>query len=203
MKRAYKAILIAMLTIFAVAIPSMSRAETASEHVAAFQASLIGVMKEAKELGVSGRYQRLEPVIKSAFNLPLMAGLAAGPHWQTASADQRQRLVMAFGRMSVATLSTLFSGYSGEVFTVQNERPGPQNIIFVDTKLFVPGRGSDVEISYVARMADGKWGLIDVIIDGGISELKVRISEYSQTLQKGGIEALIMLLNTKADELLA
>ena len=106
-------------------------------------------------------------------------------------------------RLANATLATLFSGYSGEVFTVKAERAGPQNITFVDTKLFVPGRGSDVEIAYVARMSDSNWRLIDVIIDGGISELKVRISEYSQTLQKGGIEALIRLLNNKADELLA
>lgn len=203
MKRAYSIILVAMLSVFAAAIPSQSRAETAGEHVAKFQAGLIAVMKDAKELGVSGRYQRLEPVVKNAFNLPLMAGLAAGSHWQGATEDQRQRLVMAFSRMSIATLATLFSGYSGEVFTVKAERAGPQNITFVDTKLFVPGRGSDVEIAYVARMSDSNWRLIDVIIDGGISELKVRISEYSQTLQKGGIEALIRLLNNKADELLA
>lgn len=160
-------------------------------------------MKDAKSLGVKGRYDRLEPLIKNTFHLRLMAGLSAGPYWQPATDEQRSRLVHAFSDMSAATLATLFDGYSGESFTVTGEREGPQDILFVDTVLTIPGRDSDVSISYVARDFDGQWRLIDVIVDGGISELKVRISEYRQTLKSGGVEALIMLLRGKVNDLLS
>ena len=89
------------------------------------------------------------------------------------------------------------------VLGVVGERDGPQQIVFVDTKLKSPGRDDDVQISYVARQFGQYWQLIDVIVDGGISELKVRISEYRQTLKSGGIEALIMLLESKAGDLLS
>lgn len=191
-----------LILLFAFA-PAVGWAGTAGDLVADFQNGLLSVMKDAESLGVKGRYERLKPVIKNTFHLGLMAGLSAGPHWHEATKDQRNRLVEAFTGMSVATLATLFSGYSGEEFMVRGERHGPQGITFVDTALKVPGRDSDIIISYVAREFDGHWRLIDVIVDGGISELKVRISEYRQTLNKGGVEALIMLLKNKANDLLS
>jgi len=193
----------AILVLAVVMAPVCAQAGSASDLVASFQGGLLSVMKEAKSLGVKGRYEQLKPVIKETFHLSLMAALSAGTHWQSATNDQRNRLVQAFTGMSVATLATLFSGYSGEQFNVTGERPGPQGITFVDTSLTVPGRDSNVQISYVARRFDGEWRLIDVIVDGGISELKVRISEYRQTLNQGGVEALIRLLNNKAGDLLS
>lgn len=195
---------IAVFVLFcSVLFPGSVLAESAKEQVASFQGQLLGVMKNAESLGVQGRYKELQPIVSNAFNLPLMAGLSAGDHWKSSTPDQRKRLVEAFSRTSIATLATLFNSYSGETFTVTGERDGPQNIKIVDTILKTPKREKDVQISYVVRKQEGDWRLIDVFVDGGISELKVRISEYSQTLKKGGIEALISLLNNKADELLS
>ncbi len=193
----------AILVVLVAGLPTRTWAGSASDLVTDFQKGLIAVMKDAKTLGVRGRYERLEPLVKGTFHMSLMAGLSAGQHWQSASDDQRKRLVSAFTRMSIATLATLFDGYSGESFVVVGERDGPQEIVFVDTVLKAPTRDSDVQISYVARKFGQYWQLIDVIVDGGISELKVRISEYRQTLQSGGVEALIKLLDGKADDLLA
>jgi len=201
--RRIRLIYCAILMVFLAFSPTTTWAGSPSELVTNFQSGLLSVMKDAKSLGVKGRYQRLEPLIKNTFHLSLMAGLSAGQHWQSASNDQRSRLVTAFAGMSVATLATLFDGYSGEEFFVTGERPGPQGITFVDTSLKIPGRDSDVSISYVAREFEGQWRLIDVIVDGGISELKVRISEYRQTLSQGGIESLIKLLTNKAGDLLS
>jgi phospholipid transport system substrate-binding protein len=192
-----------ILTVLVTVVPARSWAGPASDHTAEFQSGLVSLMKDAKSLGVKGRYERLEPLVKSTFHLPLMAGLSAGSYWNSATAEQRDRLVQAFSRMSIATLATLFDGYAGEKFVVTGERPGPQGITFVDTVLKVPSRDNDVSISYVARQFNGDWRLIDVIVDGGISELKVRISEYRQTLKTGGVDALISLLEIKADDLLS
>ncbi|MDP4796065.1 MAG: ABC transporter substrate-binding protein [Rhodospirillales bacterium] len=200
--RAFHHYFYAILLLVSLLLPLPAWADTAGEHVAQFQAGLISVMKDAEKLGVKGRYEQLEPLIKKTFHLNLMAGLSAGQYWNQADSNQQNRLVEAFTKMSTATLATLFNGYSGEQFTIVGERPGPQGITFVDTSLKVPGRDKNVSISYVARKFEGDWLLIDVIVDGGISELKVRMSEYRQTLNKGGMEALIDLLNNKAKSLL-
>ena len=192
-----------LLSVMVLLLPTSARAETASAHVQNFQNGLISVMKDAEQLGVQGRYDRLKPLISDTFNLPLMAALSAGPYWKSADTAQRNRLVSTFTHMSVATLATLFDGYSGETFTLNGEKQGPQGITFVITILTSPSRQNGVEISYIARQSEGTWRLIDVIVDGGISELKVRISEYNQTLKTGGISALSTLLEDKAKQLLA
>lgn len=173
-----------------------------SALVKAFQDQLIEVMKVAEKLPVMERYQRLAPTVDNTFHLPLMAQISAGNYWNDAPRDQREALAQSFRRMSIATLATLFDGYSGETFAVDNERPGPSQTTLVMTSL-TKSDNSKIKIAYVARQFRIGWRLIDVIVDSGISELKVRRSEYNQMLKKQGVPALIKLLNSKADELIS
>jgi len=65
----------------------------------------------------------------------------------------------------------------------------------------VKADGSPVEMTYVAKQFGDRWWLIDVVVDGGISELNVRQSEYHAILRDRGVEGLIDTLNGKADSL--
>jgi phospholipid transport system substrate-binding protein len=173
-----------------------------SEVVEAFQANLLQVMKEAEKLNVKQRFDRLAPSVERAFHLPLMVQIATANHWKSATPSQRVQLVSAFRRMSVSTLATLFDSYDGESFSLVGEKPGPQNTLLVITKLTKSDK-STVDIAYVARKFDDGWRMIDVIVDNGISELKVRRSEYAYVLNTDGVPGLIKLLNGKADELIS
>lgn len=182
--------------------PSGAAEPTPSAMITKFQGNLIETMKQAKALGVKGRYERLAKPIDETFHVRLMAGIAAGDHWKGATETQRTRLVEAFRRMAIATLATMITGYDGQVFENLGEKAGPQNTTIVDTRL-VDADDSKVSLAYVGRQFDGQWRFIDVIVDSGISELKVRQSEYARTLRDSGIEGLIALLDGKANELLA
>lgn len=174
---------------------------TASELIAAFHDSLLGVMKEAKTLGIKGRYDRLASRIEQSFNLPLMIQVAASSYWQKASPEQVNKLIVAFTRLSISTYASNFNGFSGESFETRGEKPGPQNTTLVSTRI-VKSTGSPVEIVYVTRRAKGEWRIVDVLVDNGISELAVRRSEYRAILQSGGVDGLIATLNAKSDQLL-
>jgi len=186
----------------ALSYPAAAEPRSPSAVVAAFQSVLIDVMKEARGLSVKDRFDRLAPRVEEAFHLPLMIQIASGGSWKAATQSERLDLVRAFRRMSVSTLATLFDSYDGEVFNVVEEKPGQQNTRYVFTHL-VKSDKSKVEIIYVARQFDDRWRLIDVIVDRGISELKVRQSEYHAVLRSEGVPGLIALLNGKADELIA
>ncbi len=175
---------------------------TPGEVVERFQASLLEVMKEAKTLTVQQRYSRLKPSVDESFHFPLMIQIATAGYWKESTKTERKHLIDAFKRMSISILATLFSGYDGEVFKLIEEKPGPQNTTLVMTKLIKADK-STVEIAYVTRPFKTGWLIIDVIVDSGISELKVRRSEYRQILKNKGVQGLIALLNGKADELVA
>lgn len=167
-----------------------------------FQANLLSTMKEAGALGLKGRYDRLSPIISETFSLPFMLRRVAGPFWKNASRDQRLRLVTAFHRMSAGTLATLFDGYDGERFEMIGQRPGPRKgSLYIDTQLILP-EGKPIRISYVAVKLRERWWLVDVVVEAGFSEIKLRRSEYRRALKEGGVENLTNVLSAKADELI-
>lgn len=198
-----KRILVAIgLFVLTVAGSAPGTADPASPRAAIerFHAAIIGVMKQAKTLGHAGRYKTLEPYITEVFHLPAMIQIAAGSFWRDASDAQRQALVAAFTRFSVATYANNFDNYGGERFETIGERPGPQETTLVDTKI-IKASGSSVDITYVLKSVQGQWRVLDVVVDRGISELALRRSEYSRVLRTSGVDGLVATLNQKADEL--
>ena len=193
--------LLILLALFSTLGPSISHAETPDIVVQKFQQNLLAVMKDAKQLSVRQRYQRLEPSVVQAFHLPLMTRISTGAFWKTATKEQRKQLIQAFRRMSISTLATLFKSYSGERFKSLGEQPGPRQLRLVKTEMTRPKKDA-VPITYITKKFRNQWYLIDVIVANGISELKVRRSEYRGVLKSEGIQGLIKILNKKADELI-
>ena len=190
-----------LLVLLAAPTDSHANGNGPSPVVERFQTVLLGVMREAHRLDRQARFELLAPVVDQTFHLPVMMRLILGPSWsRTAAADQNS-LVAAFRRMSVVTLASRFDGYSGETFRINGQRAGGKGITAVDTVL-VKSDGSTVPITYATANFRGDWRIVDVIIDGGISEITVRRSEYRRLLQTGGPRSLTNALNAKADSLI-
>lgn len=167
-----------------------------------FQVGLVTVMQDSESLGVKGRYERLRQIIGKAFHARMMVRIATGQYWNASTPDQKDALAHAFSHMSAATLASLIDGYSGERFEFLGDQEGPQGTRIVSTQL-ITSENATHQIRYVARRFGDGWRLIDVIVDAGISELRVRMSEYRKTLQDSGVDGLINQLESKGNELMA
>lgn len=181
--------------------PAAQAAETPAATVETLHEALIAVMRDAARLPVEERYARLAPALTATYDFQTMTRLAAGSAWTDASAEQRAALTDAFGRLSIATYAKRFSGYSGERFETLGEKEGPRGTTLVETRLVRPA-DPPVPLTYVLQKQAHGFRIIDVILEGAISELAVRRSEYSQVLRKGGVDALTRLLDDKANEML-
>ena len=186
----------------AVAPPAASAAATAdpaAAQIEAFDAQLIDVMKQAKSLGIQGRYRKLEPVVARTFDTGIMVRFAVGPTWSTIPEAQQTALHEAFNRLTVASFAHNFSGYSGERFEVNPNvvTRGPDKV--VQTTLVSP-HDSPVSIAYRMRQSGGSWKIIDVFYNGAISQLTTRRADFQSTLQQGGPAALVTHLNALVDK---
>ena len=168
--------------------------------VASFYDTLLATMKDGTKLGFKGRSERLEPAIKTAFDLPLMTRLMVGPPWTSVSPEQRDQLVAAFSDFSIATYASRFDDYSGERFEVDPKTSQTNNGMIVRTKL-VKSDGEPVQIDYLMRENGNGWQIIDVYLSGTISELATRRSEFSSVMRRGGAEALVDALQKKTAQL--
>jgi phospholipid transport system substrate-binding protein len=84
---------------------------------------------------------------------------------------------------------------------VTGERSSPGGTII--TSQIVKSNGEPVNVNYLMRNNGGTWQIADVYLDGTISELATRRSEFASILRTGGINGLIQALNTKANALSA
>jgi len=173
-----------------------------------FHTVLLAVMKEAKSLTAKDRYAKLEPAIITAFDLGFMIRVASGTAWRKASDDHKDRLTKAFRRMSVATYAFRFMGYSGQRFETLKSSEGPRRTKLIHTQIVSPPKKSEkreqvVKLTYVTKQFKEKWKIVDVLLDGGISELSVKHSEYRTILKTKGAGVLAVRLNKKADQLIA
>src|SRR5229473_3373069 len=79
-----------------------------TEVIRHFCGQLLDVMQHATTLGARGPYQRLEPIVLGAFDLPFMARLSIGPSWASLTNDQKRRVAQAYGRYTTAVYATRF-----------------------------------------------------------------------------------------------
>ncbi len=193
--------LAAVLILFFSALPAATE-ESPSTVIDEFHQDLLMVMKEARALGIQGRYDYLAGSMDQAFDMGRMVRIATGGFWRKASSEQRKTLIVAFKRMSVTIYADQFDSYSGQSFETIGERPGPQKTVLVETRIIRPGEGP-ANLTYVMKKVKGRWRIADVLLDNSISQLAVRRSEYRGVLKSRGVDGLITVLNDKADRLIA
>ena len=196
----------ALLAIIALLAAAPGGAEVPGDEpqalVETLHSELLGVMKEADDLGYQGRFDRLSPVLGELFDIPFMAEKSVGRHWRKANDAERKQLLETFGRFTAANYAGRFDGYSGQTFETLGAQPSTHGTVIVQTRL-VETDGDVVQLDYRLRPVNGNWKIIDVYLNGTVSELALRRSEYSSLIQREGFGALLTALDEKITTLAA
>ncbi|HYM17413.1 MAG TPA: ABC transporter substrate-binding protein [Micropepsaceae bacterium] len=197
MRQILSVIFVALL---AVLPPSVRAAEDdpAAQQVQKFYASLTDAMKRGKELGLEGRYKALTPVVEETFDLPAMTQLTVGPAWAKISDPDKKAVLDAFERMTIANYAKNFASFNGEQFTVDPmvKMRGQDKI--VDSKLIASDKMATPFI-YRMHMAGDKWKVVDVYLNGTVSQLALKRADFASTVQSQGAQALAMKINALVD----
>lgn len=176
------------------AVQLAAAAEAAAEApVLRLHDALLAAMKAGEAAPFADRKKALEPVIVESFNLAEMAAVASGPFWGRMSQEERDNVIAAFSDFSVSTYTSRFDEFDGQRFEVVGQKAGPQNSIWVLTRMV--GGGETVSLNYLVRSYEGAWRIVDVYLKGSISELANRRSEFTSTLRRGGVAGLLKALN--------
>lgn len=191
-----------MVSVGAASLASAQAADTPEAAIKGLNATLLSTMKRADSLGVQGRYQALSPVLAKTYDTPLMARLAVGQRWSSLQPAQQAAIIDLFRRMMIATYAKRFDGFSGETFQIVDISNRGTADKMVKTQI-IQSNGKPVAINYLMRKSGPEWKIVDVYLDGTISELASRRSEFASILQAGGPDALISSLKKQGDKLLS
>ncbi|MEF3073400.1 ABC transporter substrate-binding protein [Methylobacter sp. Wu1] len=195
--RSIKFALVLAWYFLATAAYAQEEAATARQVVEKFQAELIDVMKNGKQLGYAGRYEKLKDPVSNSHDLTKIARIVVGKEWEKLTEDQQQKLVEVFSRLSIASYAHNFKDYSGESFVFDSEEETARGGVVVHSHLVVPGE-KDVKFDYMLKEKGPSWRIINIIANG-VSDLALKRSEYTAILQREGFDALIAKINEKID----
>ena len=188
------------LLIAAAAVPARAQGgDPAATAVQGFYDALVASMKSGGT--TKSRYDKLKPAIEQAFDLPGMTALSVGPSWSSTSPADQKALTDAFERMTIANYARNFDSYSGEKFTV-DPAVMDRNADKLVKSTLKPSSGDAIPFNYRLHQAGGGWKIIDIYLNGNISQMAQKRSDFGATLQASGPEGLAKKINALADQTL-
>lgn len=149
----------------------------------------------ATNLTLDQREARFRGLLSQSFDLRFIGRFVLGRYWRDATPDQKNDYIALYGEYLLQTYSARLGGYSGETLTVTGARQANDKDIVVSTVLARPS-GRPIAADWRVRMSDGRYRIIDIMIEG-ISMAITQRSEFSSVVQRGGIEGLLTILRAR------
>ena len=177
------------------------RAQGPIPVIDSLHAALLDVMKNATSSATRAARRSSKPVIPRYFDVAFMAEKSVGPYWKRATEAERERYLDAFLRFMVANYAGQFDGWDGQTFETLGEEPAR-----MDTRdrahagCSIRRTRTSSSTTACTRPPEG-WKIIDVYLDGTVSELALRRSEFSGIVKRENFDALIAALDAKIAKL--
>ncbi len=173
-------------------------ADPAALAVQEFYDALFESMRHAGEWHMQGRYDHLYPVMTKLFDTAAMTRIAVGPDFAKLTPDQQATVRSAFAKLLVATFASTFDDFKGETYAVNADVAARGQDKFVKSKF--NGAGAPVDINYLLRGKGDDWRVIDIYLNGTISQLATWRSEYGANFQTGGFDGLMAAVKAQIDK---
>jgi phospholipid transport system substrate-binding protein len=182
------------------ALPAPAMAQGADPAVAQIETFYEGLVATMKSGGTAkSRYDKLKPVIEKAFDLQAMTATAIGPTWASLSEADKKALTEAFGRWTIANYAKNFDSYSGEKFPVEPAVVVRGSDHYVKSKM----TGSEPHaFNYRMHQVGSEWKVTDILLDGNISQMAQKRSDFASTLASAGPQGLAKRINAITDQML-
>ncbi|MBX7147197.1 MAG: ABC transporter substrate-binding protein [Alphaproteobacteria bacterium] len=164
---------------------------------------LIEAMKKGKEETFEQRREKLDPVVRSTFDLDHMAQVSVGHYWGEMSNENQKHLLDSFAKMSVAIYASRFKKYKDQKFEILEQQAGPEEGTFwvVSQLTFSNPNKDPVFLNYLMRDNTNGLKVIDVFLGGAISEMATKRAEYTSVIRTKGVDNFLKALDQRIDDI--
>jgi phospholipid transport system substrate-binding protein len=179
--------------------PARAAEQSPEELVRQITNDVLDAIKQDKALQSGDKQKALalaEQKVLPYLDFVEMTRLAAGRTWNTATQEQKDRLVAAFRAMLVRTYANAIDVYRGQTMMVEPARvPTSATEATVRNRYVSPGR-RPTPVDYMMRKGAGGWKIYDIVVDG-ISLVLTYRSQFEDSARSSGVEGLIKQLQEK------
>ncbi len=172
------------------------------------QAPISGLYKALEQsehsgAGIGKRSAMIAPLVDQAFDMDAILKRSVGLHYDQLSADERSALINAFKRFTVARYASTFKPGTNAVFTVsQTTEEDGRTIVHTTIGNRNDSAESATPIDYVMVKGPNGWRIVDILLDGHISQVAAQRSDFKTIFSQSGANGLARTLTKKADDFL-
>jgi phospholipid transport system substrate-binding protein len=161
--------------------------------------AILDILKDdelKQEANTALRGEALRKKIYERFDLEKMSQFSLGRHWRVVTPEQRQTFVSLFSQLLEKSYVGKIESYTDEQVLYVKEQVRDDKAQ-IDTKIIT----DSIEIPIDYRMYQtegGKWMVYDIVVEG-VSLVANYRSQFTQMLDSGTFESLILELEKKTE----
>ncbi len=157
-----------------------------------------GILNISKEETVSKKdIDKLKKIIVKVYDYEKMIKMIVGiDNWKTINSNQRVELIETFQTYISYNYIKRFSNINNFSFKFRDYQDIGKKYKLVRTYL-VLSKDEKIQIDYLFRSIDEDWRIFDVLLEGTISEIATKKSEFSKIIEEKGVGNLANSIKKK------
>jgi len=152
--------------------------------------SAIAVLK-APDSTPEQRRLEFQAILDRSFAVRTIGRFALGQNWLAVTPEQREEYLRLFRLFILDTYASRLDGYSGQSFNVVKAHSINEMDTIVNTEIGTDG--APLRIDYRVRAQQGRYKIIDVMVEG-ISLITTQRSEFASIINREGFDGLLELM---------
>jgi phospholipid transport system substrate-binding protein len=150
------------------------------------------------QMGQGGKEEQFRRLLESSFDMDTIARFTLGQYWRQLDDGQKHEYLRLFREWVVKVYSARFSQYTDQDFKTTGARVDSDTDTIVSSSV-IPRQGEPVEVDWRVRYKNGRYQIVDVVVEN-ISMSQTQRSDFLSVIQQGGgnISALLDHLRQNA-----
>ena len=172
--------------------------ETLTSKIELLQNVLIQISEDSNQ--VSDNLKKIKQVVEQIYNNKKMLKIVVGENkWEQLSDKEKKDLYETFVEYISFSYIKRFSKIDKPRFELIKFKKIGEKFNLVETNLIISSE-EKIIIHYLFSKVDNDWKIFDVLLEGTISEIATKKSEFKKIIDENGVSSLAKSIRKKINE---
>lgn len=146
-------------------------------------------------LSTAQKTKSFQRLLKNSFDMKTIGRFALGRNWRIATPAERKEYQALFEKMIIDIYSARFGEYQDQKVEVRKSRKDSEKDVTV-TSFVLSKTGQEIQVDWRVRLKNGRYRVIDIVIEGVSMGLTHR-SDFASVIQRGGGNIGVLLAHLR------
>ena len=174
-----------------------------AEQFVQVQAQKVLTVLSDHSRGVGEKIRVFRGLVDQIADVPAITNFVLGKYARSISPAQRAQFAPVFREYAQNVYESRLTEYHGETLKVTGSTVKKPGDVVVSSLVAGGKLDKPLPVSWRVLNRDGGWKIVDIYLNGNISQLAQKRSDFGSTLQSSGPQGLAKKINALADQSLS